>query len=444
MTTALLLPRSTKTCVNASWKLLASNQTSVMNRTISLAESRKTFSNLSLLHILSMILLNHLALSPALAQKGSPPKEVITATVVTNFPQHEVFDESMLGRIKVPSGFVVTVAASGLGKPRMLAFSDKGHLYVTRRDQGDVLQLIDDDKDGKFDQLHTVVTKFPGVHGIAFHENFIYLISNRELKRAQLNGDGSVGEPELLIKDLPDGGQHGNRTIAFGPDGMLYISIGSDCNDCNESNPEHATMVVAKPDGSSRRIFARGLRNTIGMDWHPQTHELWGADNGTDWRGDDIPPEELNQIKDGAHYGWPFVYGKRVPDETREEPAGTTKKQFAMTTEPSVLDFPAHSAPINLIFLAKATGYPRDYQDDALISFHGSWNKKEPDGYKVIRVRFENGKPTGTEDFLSGFLSADGKTRFGRPAGLTTSPDGNVYMSDDVNGIIYCIKPVSK
>jgi glucose/arabinose dehydrogenase len=378
------------------------------------------------------------------AQRGAPAKEVTTATVVTNFPQHEVFEESMVSRIKVPPGFAVSVAATGLGKPRMMTFSDNGHLYVSRRDQGDVLLLVDTNGDGHFDDMHTVVSKFPGVHGLAIRDGYLYLVANRELKRAKLRADGTAEEPEMLIKDLPDGGQHGNRTIGFGPDGMLYITVGSDCNDCNETNPENATIVVAKADGSSRRIYARGLRNTIGIDWHPETRQLWGADNGTDWRGDEIPPEELNLIKDGGHYGWPVVYGKRVVDETREEPVGTTKKAFALTTEPAVLEFPAHSAPINLLFLGKASGFPKDYQDDALISLHGSWNRKNPEGYKVQRIIFENGVPGAVEDFFSGFLSADGKTRFGRPAGLAISPSGKVYISDDVNGVIYCVKAQPK
>jgi glucose/arabinose dehydrogenase len=364
-------------------------------------------------------------------------------SVVTNFPQHEDFDESFLSRLKVPSGFTTNIAASGLGKPRMMAFADDGTLYVTRRDQGDVLQLKDSDKDGKFDELHTVVTKFPGVHGIAFHDGYLYLCANRELKRAKLLPEGA-SEPETLIKDLPDGGQHGNRTIGFGPDGMLYITVGSDCNDCNESNPEHATILVAKPDGTERRIFARGLRNTIGIDWHPETKELWGADNGTDWRGEEIPPEELNKIIEGAHYGWPWIYGDKQPDETREEPAGTTKEEFAKKTESPALTFPAHSAPINLIFLQKAKTFPNDYQDDALITFHGSWNRKNPEGFKIKRIVFENGMPKGQEDFFSGFLSPDGKSRFGRPAGLAISPDGVLFISDDANGIIYSVKATSK
>src|SRR4029453_4327792 len=113
----------------------------------------------------------------------------------------------------------------------------------------------------------------PGVHGIAIHDEYLYLCSNRELKRGKFSTNGEVGELELLIKDLPDGGQHGNRTIAFGPDGLLYMTIGSDCNDCNESNPEHATIIQITPDGKQRKIYARGLRNTIGIDWHPETKE---------------------------------------------------------------------------------------------------------------------------------------------------------------------------
>ena len=342
----------------------------------------------------------------------------------------------MVTLLKVPSGWTVNIAAGGLGKPRMLQIGNAGELYITRRDAGDVLLLKDVDGDHKFDELKTVVADFKGVHGIAIKDRWLYLCNNRELKRYKLNEDGSAGMMESLFNDLPDGGQHGNRTMAFGPDGMLYLSVGSTCNDCNETNKENATMLQIDPETRKRTVYARGLRNTIGFDWQPGTGELYGVDNGSDAKGDNIPPEELNQIKKDRDYGWPLVFGKQIPDETREEPPGTTKKIYAKTTEPSVLDFPAHSAPLAFKFFSSSS---HSYNGDALVCWHGSWNKKNPDGYKVQRIKFENGKPKGVEDFLSGFLNPTRRERFGRPAGLAITAEGVVYVSDDANGVIYCM-----
>ncbi|MGB8192398.1 MAG: PQQ-dependent sugar dehydrogenase [Chitinophagaceae bacterium] len=374
----------------------------------------------------------------AFAQKGIPEKETTTASVHTNFPQHEDFKESMLSRLKLPAGFNISIAASGLGKPRMLALASNG-LYVTRRDVGDVLLLQDKNGDEKFEEMQTIVSNFKGVHGITIHDGWLYLCATKKLARGRLNADGTVGSLDTLIYDLPDGAQHDNRTIAFGPDGKLYITIGSSCNDCKETNPEHVTILQADADGKNRKVYARNLRNTLGFDWHPQTKELWGMDHGTDWRGDDIPPEELNNIIEGGDYGWPLVYGKQQVDNTREDPIGSTKEAYAKTTQAAVLLFPAHSAPIDFKFLYKAAGLPKDFSNDALVTLHGSWNKKNPDGFKIQRIRFENGKPVKAEDFLTGFLNANGRSRFGRPAGLAISEKNRIYFSDDANGIIYCI-----
>ncbi|MCC5612487.1 PQQ-dependent sugar dehydrogenase [Nostoc sp. CHAB 5834] len=145
---------------------------------------------------------------------------------------------------------------------------------------------------------------------------------------------------ETLISDLPDAGQHPNRTIAFGPDGMLYISVGSTCNACDEPNPEHATLLQAQPNGSNRSIYAKGLRNTIGFAWHPQTRELWGLDHGSDWRGNDLLPEELNRIVKGGNYGWPFCWGDKRPDVyLSAEPEGANKKEYCAKTQPPVLTY---------------------------------------------------------------------------------------------------------
>lgn len=368
----------------------------------------------------------------AFAQKGLPAPEKTNASVNTAYPQQQDFNDSLLTRLKVPEGFTLVVAARGLGKPRMMAIHNNA-LYVTRRDVGDVLMLQDKDGDGKFDQAKTIVAHYDDVHGITIHNGWLYLCSSKKLSRGRLNDDGTVGKLDTLINDLPEGGQHDNRTIAFGPDNKLYITVGSDCNDCAETNPEQATIVQTNEDGSGRKVYARGLRNTIGFDWHPETHELWGMDHGTDWRGDEKPPEELNRIVEKGDYGWPQVYGKQSIDSTREDPVGTTKAEYAKTTVPAVMLFPAHSAPIDFRFLTK----PAAYRNQAIVTWHGSWNRKQPEGYKVQLIEFRNGQPVGARDFLSGFLSPDGRQTFARPAGLAIAEDGSIFISDDAGGIIY-------
>ncbi len=175
----------------------------------------------------------------------------------------------------------------------------------------------------------------------------------------------------------------------------------------------------------------------MGFDWQPATGALFGADQGVDLRGDDLPPEEINRLRDGGNYGWPYAYGDRVPDTlTPFDPPGTTKEAFAATTEPSVIDLPAHASPIQLRFY-NGTAFPAEYRGDAFVTLHGSWNRNPPNGYRVARLRFSpSGEPAGYEDFLTGFLY-DGNKVFGRPAGLAVLPDGALLVGDDFNGVVY-------
>lgn len=368
------------------------------------------------------------------AQRGIPPGETTKVTHSTKYPEHLDFLPEMVNLLKVPEGWKVTVAASGLGKPRMLYYTPNGHLYVTRRDTGDVLLLKDTDSDGKFEEAKTVVAEFKGVHGITVKDGLMYLCNNNELRRYRVNPDGTLSEKKMLFNDMPSAGQHPNRTVDFGPDGKLYISVATLCNDCKESDREAATIIQVDPATGKRMIFASGLRNTIGFDWHPQTRELWGMDNGGDAKGDDWPPEELNNIKEGKNYGYPFAYAKKEVDKSREDPAGNSKEKWVENTESSVAEFQAHMAPIGFQFFPAGSPYP----GDALVNWHGSWNRSRPVGFKVQRIRFSNGQPVGAEDFLTGFLK--GKTRFGRPAGIAITPSGTVFISDDANGVLYSIK----
>lgn len=372
----------------------------------------------------------------ASAQKGIPPKENTKKTTITNYPTQLEYSTELASSLKVQKGWKVEAAAKGLGKPRMLHIANSGNLYVTRRDAGDVLMLKDKDGDGLFEDM-VRVADFPGVHGITSKDGKMYLCNNNKVLRYAINNDGTLSkEADTLIKDLPSGGQHANRTMDFGPDGKLYISVGSVCNDCKESDKETAAMLQVDPATWKRTLYASGLRNTIGFDWHPKTKEMWGVDNGGDAKGDDWPPEELNKIIMGGNYGFPFAYGNKVVDESREDPVGNTKEGWAKNTQPAVMEFAAHSAPIAFAFFNEG-----QMKGDALICWHGSWNRLQPSGYKVELIKFDaKGKPTGSEDFLSGFLI--GNERFGRPAGVAISSKGLVYISDDASGIIYLIKKI--
>ncbi|WP_256011661.1 PQQ-dependent sugar dehydrogenase [Desertivirga xinjiangensis] len=390
---------------------------------------------------LTLLLLGNIAS----AQRGLPPKKKTRSAHVTKYPQHLDFLPEMVKLLKVPEGWNVSIAASGLGRPRMLYNGPNGELYITRRDAGDVLMLKDKDGDSKFEELKTVLYEFKGVHGITMKDGYMYLCNNMQLRRYPVKADGTLGDMELLISDLPNGGQHPNRTIDFGPDGMLYISVGTLCNDCKESDKEAATMLQVDPKTWKRTIFASGLRNTIGFDFHPQTGELWGIDNGGDAKGSKWPPEEVNHIIKGGNYGYPFAYGKREVDRSREDPPGDIKEEWVKTTQPSVLELRAHMAPIAFQFFGNAKNIPQDYNGDGLVAWHGSWNSSKPVGFKVQRIKFSNGTAVGAEDFLTGFLKPGflmfkRKARFGRPAGISITPSGMVYISDDANGVIYAIK----
>ena len=363
--------------------------------------------------------------------------EVFTSQSNTLIPETERPTDELIASLEVPEGFEVSVFAENAGNVRIMAQGEDGTVYVTRRDENDVQALVDSDGDGVSDDMRSVAENLPFVNGITIHEGMVYLATDTEVYRAPIEENGDFGPLEVLIADLPDAGQHPNRTLAVGPNEMLYITVGSTCNNCPDANPENATILRANLDGSGREIFATGLRNTIGFGWHPETGVLYGMDHGSDHRGNDTPPEELNRIEQGNDYGWPFCYAdRRVDNHASQTPTGATGAEVCALTEPPVLTYQAHSAPIGWVFYT-ADQFPSEYQNDAFIAMRGSWNRDPATGYKVVRLRFENGEPVGYEDFLTGFLLDDGVTHFGRPAGLLVLQDGSLLLAEDTNGVIY-------
>lgn len=374
------------------------------------------------------------ACTAALAQQGDGTEVQITTNVFK--PNKLPATSDRIGQLKVPEGFTVQPFAQGLGNSRIIAVSDQGFVYISRREEGDVLLLKDEDGDGKADKPPEQVVARAQAHGLAIKDNKLYLVTVKEVFVADIKQDGTLGPLKMIIGDLPDSGQHPNRVMAFGPDGMLYISVGSTCNACNESNAENATLLRAMPDGKSRTIFASGLRNTIGFDWNLQTGELWGLDHGIDLLGDEVQPEELNKLEQSEQYGWPHVYGKGDIYPQSTPVGGLTKEQWRDQSMPMVLGYTAHAAPMQMKFYS-GTSFPAEYAGDAFATMRGSWNRNPASGYEIVRIHFENGQPKSMEPFLTGFLTDGGKTHFARPVGLAVAKDGSLLMADDTNGVIY-------
>lgn len=372
----------------------------------------------------------------ARAQQGDGTDVTMATTIFK--PAKVAATPERIAAIKAPSGFTVTPFATGLKNARVLAVAPDGSIYLSRRDQGDVLLLKDEDGDGKADAAPITVANRANAHGITVHAGKLYLVTVKELFVADILAGGRLGPLQMLAGDLPDSGQHANRTIAWGPDDMLYISVGSTCNACNESNPENATILRVSPDGKTRTIFASGLRNTIGFGWQPRTGELWGFDNGIDFLGDEDQPEELNRIERGKQYGWPHAYGsgKIYPQST--PPGEISKVDWNARSVPMMLGYAAHAAPMQMVFYPGGS-FPADYTGDAFATMRGSWNRKTPSGYEIVRIKFEAGQAKAVMPFVTGFLTDGGRTHFARPMGLAVAKDGALLMADDANGVIYHI-----
>src|SRR5256712_873402 len=325
-------------------------------------------------------------------------------------------------QLYVPSGFNVNLFAEGLDGARSLALGPGGAVFVTLSSDGEIVRLVDTDGDGVADARSTVLSGLSYPFGLAFRGDTMYFAEQNAVKRL----DAGATTPVTLIPTLP-GGDHIARTIAFGPDNLLYLAIGSSCNVCDDPLPR-AAVTRYNLDGSNPHTLATGLRKSVALACHPTTGELWANNNDRDNLGDDLPPEHLNILRDGKWYGWPQCY---LPGEANPEYPSAD----CSSVEPPALTFQAHSAPLGLAFYTGAM-FPAEYQGDAFMTYHGSWNRTEPTGAKVVRVHVQNGQPTGIDDFVTGWQLPDG-SRWGRPVSLLVMPDGALLVSDDWGGRIW-------
>lgn len=343
--------------------------------------------------------------------------------------------------LEVPAGFTIDEVASGLNRPRFMARDGDGSIVYGSDGASEVVRLRDSDGDGRYETRQVIAGGLPFVHSVAFVNGELYAAAeDRVVRLSGFGPDGAASSVTTVVGGFPSGAKglynHRTRTLVVGPDGALYISVGSSCDVCIEASPLSAAVLRANADGSGLTVFASGLRNTVGMAFKPDSGQLWGMDMGRNNIGPGLPPEELNLIQQGKSYGWPSCYGDRQPNPEYNDAARCA------ATEAPRYSFPAHWAPLGMTFY-DAAGFPATYQGDALVAFHGSASDQTGGsrvGYSVVRVRFKNGQPVAHEDLLRGFVI--GGDAWGRPAGLLTLPDGSLLVSDDFGGRIFRIRYV--
>lgn len=336
-----------------------------------------------------------------------------------------------LSDLVAPAGFRVSVFASGLPGARLMAISPEGVLLVARRRTHEVVALRDDDKDGRAEP-EVILTGMTNAHSVAFSGGYLYVATTPAVMRVPWDNGRPLGTPSTFApmpSDTPS--LHSSRTIHFGPDGRLYVSIGSSCDACVEADARRTTIQVYDASGKGQP-FATGLRNAIGFDWDPVTGRLWASDNGQDNLGADFPPDEINLVEAGKHYGFPLFAGR---NRRNELPAGSVRPSLnaAAAVVPAV-ELPPHAAVADLHFY-RGRLFPAPYRNAMFVTLHGSTAIPAKVGYKVVRVVMKDGLATGVEDFISGWLKGDAVS--GRPAGLVTGADGALYISDDHRGFIY-------
>ncbi len=341
-------------------------------------------------------------------------------------------EELVARRLAVPPGFRVQVYSAEVPLARVMVFTPAGDLIVSRTRQ-DAVSILERDRDrnGRPDGHRVLVDGLDGPHGLALHDGWLYVAERTRVSRARFDSATGrlAGALEPVIEGLTADGLHRTRTVGLGPDGWLYLSLGSTCNVCLEGDPRRATIMRLRPDGRDAAIHATGLRNSVGFDWAPWDGGLYATENGRDLLGDDFPPDELNRIEAGGFYGWPCEHGDGVPDPEYGGRCGDAPAP----TRP-VHAFRAHNAPLGIHFL-RAARVPPGFERTALVALHGSWNRSAPDGYKVVALRWNTDGSITESDFLTGFLSPEGI--IGRPAFVTEGPDGAIYVSDDYAGVIY-------
>lgn len=373
-------------------------------------------------------------LSPVAAQSESPLIVPNTATENPDLVNVELGDPHGFGipahQVQLPAGYRIDVVAAGLGAPRFMAFDSADNLIVTALDAGIVYRFPF--ANGQLGDPETLISGLQAPSSVNFvtadGQDYLYVGEVNQVSRFPYSPDGPVGIQEVIVPDLPTEG-HFTRTVVFGPDGKLYLSVGSSCNICQEDNPIRAAISRANPDGSDLTLFAKGLRNAVGLAFQPESKLLWATVNERDNQGNEIPPDLVTIVDEGANYGWPDC----IPPDATPQVNGANCSNIT----PPTVGIQAHSAPLGLAFL-EGKGVPDDLSGDLLVAQHGSWNRQPPAPPKLLLIDFQDGKPVSAHDFATGWQDQSGD-RWGRPVGIVVAPDGSIIVSDDEAGYLYRI-----
>lgn len=379
---------------------------------------------------------------PQIIQTDSPQKYSFDPTKIPA-PYHtesarrnsRIIPQPADAKLTVPKGFKVNVFAEGEFKnPRWMVLAPNGDVFLSDAAANSIIVLRDANKDGVAEQRFVFSNKLSQPFGMAFHKDWFYVANTDSIVRFKYKSGQTTaeGEPEKLVELTPGGyNQHWTRNILFSPDGKkMYVSIGSATNVSVEADPKRAAISVYNPDGSDHKIFAAGLRNPIGLAWNPKTGELWTAVNERDGLGDDLVPDYATSVKEGGFYGWPYSYLGQNEDPRRK---GESPELVKKSIVPDVI-FQSHVAALGIQFYSGKM-FPKEYQGDAFVAFHGSWNRSKLSGYTVVRIPFDaKGKLEGNryENFVSGWLPDENSNEvWGRPVGLLVHTDGSLLITDD-------------
>jgi len=364
------------------------------------------------------------------------PYVIVICTLITLSFSINAYAEKQLQLqlIKLPPGFKISLYAQNLPKARSLTLGDNGTVFVGSRNHDKVYALVDRDGDNIVDKTYIIAKRLWTPNGVAFYKGDLYVAEiNRVLKYVDIeNHLGNPPKPIVVNDSFPRNAGHGWKFIRFGPDDKLYVPVGAPCNACERGDQRFASIMRMDSDGSNLEIFAKGVRNSVGFDWHPKTRELWFTDNGRDNLGDDLPPDELNHAtKKGQHFGFPYCHGGDLKDPK----FGDIKPCSEFRAPKQKLG--AHVASLGMRFY-KGSMFPEKYRNQIFIAEHGSWNRSSKVGYRISLVTLENDQAVSYESFAEGWLHKGSKV-WGRPVDVLVMPDGALLVSDDYAGAVYRI-----